>query len=357
MSVFTAVQLWVMRAQELELWVREVVDAVLAGQPVEDSRVELKATWIEPDKAARRLGGHANDSRGEPMLWIIGVDERNRKVTGVDPLEFESWFKQVQRCFDGMAPQLIRHVNVRVGAETVVGLYFETEQYAPFLVKNPEGGYPQFTMPWREGTSTRAARREDVLRVLLPIVKLPDIELQVAMLTMAPTRNNDGEQQQWSFEGFLYITPTDRERVVIPQLDCSVTMSIEGYQGGAVGMYTTFYPVTAEQHSQIISPPLKVMGDYEIKFMPPKPRTSLTVRCSDTELLVEGPGSARIVSNMTVFKPEPVPNEKAHVVMSIKPSGAKRPIVIERFLHPAPAKQGETIRRWVSVEGLLNRGR
>lgn len=76
------------------------------------------------------------------------------------------------------------------------------------------------------------------------------------------------------------------------------------------------------------------------------------MRCSDTELLVEGPGSARIVGNMTIFHPEPVPTEKARVVMSVKPVGAERSIVIERFLHPAPAKEGETIRRWVRLEGL-----
>jgi len=342
-----------MRAQELELWVREVVDAVIAGQPVEDSRVEIKSRWIDADKAAPRLAGHANASRGEPMLWVIGVDERNQKVTGVDPTEFDHWFKQVQSRFDGEAPQLMRHVNVRIGAETVMGLYLETEQYAPFLVKNPAGGYPEFTMPWRYGTSIRAARREDVLRVLLPIVKLSDIKLQAALLTMALTRDNDGAHQQWSFEGFLYITPADRERVVIPHRDCSVTMSVEGYQGGAISMYTTFWPVTAEQHSQVVSQPLNLWGNYEIKFTPPKPRPSLTVRCSDTELLVEGPGSARIVGNMTIFKPEPVPNdEKARVVVSVKPVGSERHTVIERFLHPAPAKEGESIRRWVWVEGL-----
>lgn len=247
-----------MRTQELELWVCEVVDAVAAGQLVEDSRVELKAAWIEPEKAARRLGGHANASRGEPILWIIGVDERNGRVMGVDPIEFENWFKQVRRCFDGEAPQLIRHVNVRIGTETVVGLYLETEQYAPFLVKNPAGGYPEFSVPWREGTFVRAAKREDLLRVLLPIVKLPDIKLQLGMLKMVPTRNNEGEQQQWSFEGFLYITPADRERVVIPHGDCSITMNIEGYRSGAFGMSTTFYPVTAEQRSQIVSPPIKL---------------------------------------------------------------------------------------------------
>jgi hypothetical protein len=99
------------------------------------------------------------------------------------------------------------------------------------------------------------------------------------------------------------------------------------WRSRAVGLTLTRLP-------QIVSPPLKFMGGYEIKFTPPKPRQSLTVRCSDKELLVEGPSSARIVGNMIIFHPEPVPIEKADIVVSIKPVGVESPIVIERFLHP-----------------------
>jgi hypothetical protein len=92
-----------MRSAELEMWVRDVAAAVIRGDPVEDTKVELKATWIESEKAARQLAGHANASRGEPLLWLIGVDERNNRVVGVEPLEFEHWHKQVQKWFDGIS--------------------------------------------------------------------------------------------------------------------------------------------------------------------------------------------------------------------------------------------------------------
>lgn len=57
-----------MRLSEIEAWALAIADRVIARQPVEDDRVELKAAFIEPDKAARRLAGHANAARGSSLL-------------------------------------------------------------------------------------------------------------------------------------------------------------------------------------------------------------------------------------------------------------------------------------------------
>ena len=160
-----------MTAQEVELRVIEIVTAVLSGQPVEDSKVELKSSWLDPRKAADRLAAHANAARGVPILWVIGVDENNKRLANVDTSELASWYKAVEQFFDDFAPRLV-DVNVRVKNDTVVGLYFETEHGAPYVVKNSTGGYPQFIVPWREGTGLRAARREDLLRILVPIRRL-----------------------------------------------------------------------------------------------------------------------------------------------------------------------------------------
>jgi hypothetical protein len=54
-----------MRRAELEAWVLEVLERVEQGKPVEDSRVELKREWPDPERAARRIAGHANAARGE----------------------------------------------------------------------------------------------------------------------------------------------------------------------------------------------------------------------------------------------------------------------------------------------------
>lgn len=157
-----------MKPQEIEIWARDIVESVLSGQSVEDSRIELKAQWIEPEKAAPRLGGHANAARGENILWLIGVDERNNSLTSVDATEKGDWYKSVEKCFDGFAPRLLNDVNFKVNGNAIVALYFDTEIEAPFVVKNPKGGFPEHIVPWREGTDLRAAKRENLLKILIP---------------------------------------------------------------------------------------------------------------------------------------------------------------------------------------------
>lgn len=164
-----------MKPQEIELWARDIVDSVLSGQPVEDSRIELKAQWIEPEKAAPRLGGHANAARGENILWLIGVDERNNSLTNVDMTEKGNWYKSVEKCFDGFAPRLLSDVNIKINGNTIVALYFDTAIEAPFVVKNSKGGFPEYIVPWREGTDLRAAKRENLLRLLIPIKLLSSV--------------------------------------------------------------------------------------------------------------------------------------------------------------------------------------
>ncbi|HBB94180.1 MAG TPA: hypothetical protein DC054_02205 [Blastocatellia bacterium] len=158
-----------MTHQEVEIWAREIVEAVLSNQPVEDARVELKSIWLDPRKTADRLAGHANAARGRPILWLIGVDEKNRTITGVDPVELGGWYKSVNSCFDGFAPRLSIDSNIRLESSTIVALYFETHQGAPFVVKGAKGGYPEFIVPWREGTELRAASRAQLLTILVPI--------------------------------------------------------------------------------------------------------------------------------------------------------------------------------------------
>ena len=213
-----------MTAQEIELWVRDVVSAVLQGQAVEDSRIELKSSWIEPRKAVDRLAGHANSARGVSILWIIGVDEKNQRLTGADPLELASWYKSVEQFFDGFAPRLV-DVNVRIESETVVGLCFETEQGAPYVIKNQTGGgYPQFVVPWREGTGLRAARREDLLRILVPIRRLSALidELEFNLVVARTTKTIDSmgtpfredEFHKALGDGVLSTLPTDLKQLV-----------------------------------------------------------------------------------------------------------------------------------------------
>lgn len=333
-----------MRSVELETLVREVADAVINGQPVEDTRVELKARWVEPDKAAKQLAGHANAARGDALLWIIGIDERNAAICGVDPQEFEHWHKRVQKWFDGFAPELLNHLNVRIGSETVVGLYYETEKYAPYVVTNSQGGYPEFIVPWRDGTRLRAARREELLRILLPIVKQPTIRLATATLTKGMDLSSVYSARPdtnitWTFEGLVYITPADLSRIVIPFSQWEVWIGTRGHET-LYRLWTNFHPANYKQPKNPPKKTIKLGRDHEVD-MPPAPRESFTIACAETELIIDGPGSAFLTASAAVPRAfAPLQDEEIFLKVKIRPGHSERVIAIERSLRQKPKAAG-----------------
>lgn len=116
----------------LEYWVIDVLDRVVAGDPVEDSRVELKRIWPDPDRAARRIAGHANASHGEHVLWVIGADEKEG-IVGAPNMDSATWFDQIKSRFVGVTPTL-HDLAIRHSEETVVALCFDTSR-APYVNK------------------------------------------------------------------------------------------------------------------------------------------------------------------------------------------------------------------------------
>jgi hypothetical protein len=204
-----------MKASEVENWALKVLDSLRRGEPLEDSRVELKATFNEPPKIARRLAGHANAARGEDILWLFGVDEKSG-VQGVKLQEFASWWSEVKSQFESLAPEVME-INVPYEGVTVVALLAHTDR-APFVVKNPfhgqsKGGPVEFEVPWREMTSIRTARRSDLLRLLVPLRKLPSVEVISATLI---GRGAVSDRCGWDLFVDLYITPPDNESMVFP---------------------------------------------------------------------------------------------------------------------------------------------
>src|SRR3712207_5876612 len=111
-----------MRKHQIENWALSVIERVESGEPNEDFRVELKSQWLDPQKAARQIAGHANGARGENILWLIGVDQK-KGVIGADHMELADWYAKVKAQFDDLAPQLI-DLNVPVKGKTVVALFF-----------------------------------------------------------------------------------------------------------------------------------------------------------------------------------------------------------------------------------------
>lgn len=168
-----------MRNQLLEARVMEIVERVRRGSAVEDDLVELK--WELPQdvhKAARQIGGSANAAGGAPVLWIVGLDEKDGSINAsVCEEDAAKWWPAVQRWFgDGVSPGLADFRRVVVAqAEWVTVLQFSTED-APYLVKTASGGQVEAEVPWREGTSTRTARRHQLLRSVTARAALPEFE-------------------------------------------------------------------------------------------------------------------------------------------------------------------------------------
>ncbi len=212
-----------MRPSEVEFWVLQVLDRVASRTTTEDSRIEFKSEWPkEPGRVARRLAGHANASRGEPVLWIIGVHESKGPI-GATGCEVSTWWAQVRAQFDGIAPEMLINLDVHWKGIPVHAILFDTTR-PPYTVvvsrANATGGITRET-PWREGTAVRSANREDLLRMLVPATRLPILELLDASFVVSG--------QSWKLELTFYVTPTSDERIVIPVRSCQLRCKLDAW--------------------------------------------------------------------------------------------------------------------------------
>lgn len=265
---------------ELEVWVHQIADLVKAGKNIEDSRVELKAAWpTEHQKIARRIAGHANAAGGEPILWIIGLDEKSKSVTGASGADLENWWPQVKSYFPNQfAPELLKDLAVPVDNTSVVALLMATDR-APYLVKNPAGGAIDAEVPWREGTSVRTARREDLLRILVPVSRLPVIEVISGFSRHQTGVNGD---ENWLHYLNFYVTPVGGP-VTIPihLCDFSAVRAFESHWERQAITVLTF------NHHE--APPLPGIGIQQLRFT--EPNTLLlkgTTQCESGQGTKEG---------------------------------------------------------------------
>jgi hypothetical protein len=213
-----------MTPQQIESWALRVIDQVERSQNAEDALVELKSEWpSDPNKAARQLGGHANAARGEPVLWLIGIDEKAHKVVGAPLSEFANWYPTVEKEFDGLAPRCTP-LNIPHKDGTVVALLVETDR-APYAVRNavhgqPGGGPVSLEVPWRNGARTDSAKRADLIRLLTPVTKLPDVELLAAGLWAQETEQPQPKHVAWRLDTYLFVIPRGNAPVVIASHRC-----------------------------------------------------------------------------------------------------------------------------------------
>lgn len=195
-----------MKNNQIESWALRIIEKVEASQPVEDSKVELKAEWpADHAKAARRIAGHANAARGEWILWLIGVDEQ-QGVKGAEAEEPNIWLGQIGKQFEGLVPRYFDLNVLTKNGQTVVAIVFETNR-APYVVKNPSFGKQAgegvaLEVPWREGTKVRTATRADLLLLLneanLLLALLGELEWNLAV-----SQANQFKQSQFRTKKFF----------------------------------------------------------------------------------------------------------------------------------------------------------
>jgi len=257
-----------MNKNEIENWALRVIDQVQDHQPNEDFRVELKTEWIDPVKAARLIAGQANAAHGEPVLWLIGVNQE-LGVVGARHNELASWYEKVKAQFDGLAPAMV-DLNIPISELTVVALLFETDR-APFVIKNPfygkrKGGV-EFEVPWRENTSTRTARRAQLIKLLSPLQILPQLEILNGDLICNPLKEGGILDLEWKLHLELYVSTNHPDtHVFIPYHRCK----------GSFMLKDLFIRVPLE--TLVLS----------------TARDSLTINATRTEIRIEGPGIAHL---------------------------------------------------------------
>jgi hypothetical protein len=176
-----------MRPIDLEAKVISAVDRIRGGQSAEHDLIECKRDWPQENKA-RQLAGSLNRAGGDPVIYIIGIDEKTGAVHDISKTDVLEWWAQMTPKFDQLPPEMVRHMSVPVGegGEHVMAVAFASDR-APYLVKTGSAN-PSLEVPMREGTGTRTARRDELLRLLLPAVRLPRVVVLEAAIKASKPR-------------------------------------------------------------------------------------------------------------------------------------------------------------------------
>jgi hypothetical protein len=291
-----------MTHSEIEQWAMRVVDQVGRRQPNEDARVELKAAWPDDSyKVARQIAAHANPASGEPILWVIGVDQKG-VVVGTDHKELAKWYKQLESHFDGVAPG-VTDVNIPLDGKTIVALLFDTER-RPFVIRTLNNGPVTHEVPWRGATSTRSAKREELVRLLINVPRLPKWEAVNGTLNVELTDRPRvlGNKRRWTLNLKLYVEPDGKDRISVPFHRC-------------VGMLN-FAELGSTPH----------LRDFRLS---PYDRESANLRGSNTDLVIDGPGMVTLEAEAESAYGGEMPHIPAHLSVELPVSGGGYPVTVQ----------------------------
>lgn len=207
-----------MTKQEIEVYLNDILEKVELKSPIEDMRVELKSEFIPAEKAARQIAGHANSLNGQTGFWVFGIDEKAGKVTGVNHAEFSSWHLQLKKHFDSVTPEIREYVfDIQNVTIIVLIIYSDT---APYVTKNPRFGHEkgdniEFEVPIRKNTRVTSASRSDLLRLLLPTITFPELEILFANCRLNHITNR--KYQLYFYSNLYFYKPVnERSNCTLP---------------------------------------------------------------------------------------------------------------------------------------------
>lgn len=291
-----------MTHSEIERWALRIVEQVKRGQPNEDARVELKAVW--PDevyKAARQIAAHANPAGGEPILWLIGVDQKG-VVVGADHKELAEWYKQVESQFDDIAPG-VTDVNVPVDGKIIVALLFDTGR-RPFVIRSLNKGPVTHEVPWRGATLTRSAKRGELVRLLDSVPRLPKWEAVNGTLNVERTDRPRvlGNKRRWTLNLKLYVEPDGKDRISIPFHRCAGRLTFEEL-GSTPRLWN-----------------IRLTPYYE---------ESVNLRGSNADLVIDGPGMVVLGAEAESAYDGEMPHIPAHLSVDLPVSGGGYPATVK----------------------------
>lgn len=167
-----------MQSTELEMRVLAALDAIANHSLGEDDLIEFKAEWpeAEKEKFVRQLAGSLNRASGEPVILVIGINERTGEHWPWTGKEMSNWWPSVQSHFDQVAPELIRDRTFQIAEGKSIRALAISSDGAPYVLKLASGSSSR-EIPIREGTHTKSASRDQIMRMFVPAVQVPKADV------------------------------------------------------------------------------------------------------------------------------------------------------------------------------------
>jgi hypothetical protein len=186
-------------------------------------------------------------------------------------------------------------------SSSVYAIAFGTSDF-PFLISlkkfNQKGGSPEgiAELPWRSGTGTQSATRQQVLSLLYRVPPLPDIEILASEFLLTKLHFDRG------FYVKLYVIPRSSNLVVVPvhrvQWTIRLPNGVEQIFDGSCEFLPENDDVARRDHVPLGR--LLIPEEFQKEFRrikPANPSDSIQARAS--ELIIKEPGMVWFVDKLT----------------------------------------------------------